>query len=121
MSDHLEVHLSLPRFQLEYGTKSIKQQLKKLGINSVFGDEGMLMGMSYDAIVLDDVLHKAVMEVTEEGTETAAAIAGTGTISMRPLPPIEMKFDRPFIMAVLHMASASPLFLALVNNPDFFF
>ena len=74
-----------------------------------------------ESILLDDVFHKAVMEVTEEGTEAAAATVGIGTTSTRPLPPIEMKFDRPFIMVVLHMPSTTPLFLALVNNPEFFF
>lgn len=122
MSEHKEVHLSLPRFQLEYGTKSIKSQLKTLGITSVFDYEGMLMEMSNDiSVLLDDVFHKAMMEVTEEGTEAVAATVGiVGTTSTRPLP-IEMKFDRSFIMVVLHMPSTTPLFLALVNNPDFFF
>ncbi len=123
MSDYREVHLSLPRFKLEYGTESIKSQLKKLGITSVFDDEGMLMEMSNDeSVLLDDVFHKASMEVTEDGTEAAAATVGiVGKTSTRPLPPIEMKFDRSFIMVVLHMTSATPLFLALVDNPDFFF
>eukprot|EP01083_Nonionella_stella_P037434 102039_1 len=123
MSDYREVHLSLPRFQLEYGTKSIKSPLKKLGITSVFDDEGMLMEMSTnESILLDDIFHKAVMEVTEEGTEAAAATVGiVGMTSTRPLPPIELKFDRSFIMMVLHIPSATPLFLALVDNPEFFF
>ena len=114
MSDYREVHLSLPRFKLEYGTKSIKSQLKKLGITSVFDDEGMLMEMSNDeSVLLDDVFHKAIMEETEDGTEAAATVGIVGVTSTIPSPLIEMKFDRSFIMVVLHMPSATPLFLAL--------
>jgi hypothetical protein len=38
-----------------------------------------------------------------------------------PLPPIDMTFDRPFVMVVVHVDSMTPLFLARVDDPQFSF
>mmetsp|Transcript_24247 Transcript_24247/g.37020 ORF Transcript_24247/g.37020 Transcript_24247/m.37020 type:complete len:506 (+) Transcript_24247:108-1625(+) len=122
MSNRRKVNLSLPRFKIEYGTQSIKSHLKTLGMKSIFDDDEVLMEMSSDRLVhLDDVLHKAVMEVTEEGTEAAAATVGIVMTRSMPLPPIDMKFDRPFVMVVAHVDTMTPLFLARVDDPQFSF
>jgi len=114
------VQLLLPRFRLSYGTTSLKPQLKSMGIQSAFGGKDQFLQMSEDpAVYLDDVLHKAVMEVTEEGTVAAAATAGLMMSRSTPTPPIDMIFDRPFGMVVLHTPSMTPLFVARVNDPDF--
>merc|ERR1712147_115757 len=69
-----KVKLFLPRFRLSYGTKSISQQLKAMGIEDAFKGQNVFDAMSSDPdVYLSDVLHKAVMEVTEEGTVAAAA------------------------------------------------
>lgn len=130
MDDYQKVQLKLPRFKLSYGTTSIKEHLKSLGIKSCFIDDGMLSQMSDDPLVhLDDVYHKAMMEVTEEGTVAAAATVGVVMTRSIPRPPVELTFDRPFIMAVVHkpvgMPSSprviTPLFLAQVVDPELTF
>lgn len=122
MSNRRKVDLALPRFKIEYGTQSIKSHLKTMGMTSVFDDEEVLMEMSSDKLVhLDDVLHKAVMEVTEEGTEAAAATVGIIMTRSMPMPPIDMHFDRPFVMVVVHVDTMTPLFLARVDDPQFSF
>ncbi len=122
MSSHRKVAVTLPRFKVEYGVRSIKDELRSLGINEAFGGREGFMEMSDDPDVhLDDVLHKAVMEVTEEGTEAAAATVGIMMTRSMPIPPIPMVFDRPFVMAVMHEPTKTPLFLARIDDPVFSF
>ena len=115
-----EVHLILPKFKISYGAKSLKPHLQSMGIRSAFdGNEAFLQMSNDPQLYISDVLHKAVIEVTEEGTVAAAASA----ISMRsrsmPRPPIEMTFDRPFAMVIVHTDSLTPLFVARVDDPEF--
>jgi serine protease inhibitor len=118
MSSWRKVALSIPRFRFSYGTKSIKAELKSIGISACFEDE-MLLEMSEDPSVrLNEVLHKAAIEVTEEGTEAAAATVVVMYGGAMPRPPVTLTFDRPFIMLILHRPSMSPLFLARVDDPD---
>jgi len=114
------VRLLLPRFRISYGTKSLKPQLKSMGIHAAFDGKEAFLQMSDDPeMSLDDILHKAVMEVTEEGTVAAAAtVAECGDRCSAPRP-IAMTFDRPFGMVVLHTPSMTPLFVARVNDPEF--
>lgn len=118
---YTKVNLSLPRFKLSYGTKSIKAELKQLGITAAFDENGMLDSMTHDPLVhLDNVFHKAAMEVTEEGTVAAAA---TGAIIMTRsiVKYVDMKFDRPFLMFVIHLETGLPLFIGRVDDPELLF
>ena len=123
------VALQLPRFRLEYGVRSLRDSLRAMGLGPAFDagaagtDDGPcfpLMTPDKDAH-LSDVLHKALLEVTEEGTVAAAATAAImATRSMRIEPPPELViFDRPFAIAIEDAASGAPLFLGLVAKPEF--
>lgn len=119
MTPHFKLRLVLPRFKLSYGTKSVKEELRSLGVKSCFDDDEALLEMSDDPQVhLDDVMHKAVMEVTEEGTEAAAATVAIIKSRSIPRPSPTMRFDRPFVMVVLHTPTNTPLFVARVDDPE---
>ncbi len=119
------VALSLPRFQLDYGVASLKKALQAMGLSPAFAASAAAPGfsvMSDDPDVhLSDVLHKAVVEVTEEGTVAAAATAAVmATRSMVVQAPIErVVFDRPFVMVIEEADSGAPLFLGTVVRPRF--
>lgn len=116
-----KVDLSLPRFKMSYGVSSMVNALKAVGINECFND-GTLAKMSDDPNVhLDEFLHKAVVEVTEEGTEAAAASVGIVMTRAMPRPPIVLSFDRSFIMLIMHMPSKTPLFVGRMDNPVLMF
>ena len=123
MYKNKKVNLMLPRFKMEYGVKSIKKELQSLGIHDCFGSGGgTLQEMSNDMnVYIDDVLHKAVIEVTEEGTEAAAATAAIARTRSMPPQPVILNFDRPFLMVIMHMPTKTPLFLAKVVDPEFHF
>jgi serpin B len=114
-----KVEIRVPRFKLSYGTKNLSEELQDMGLKSVFTD-GSLPEMSDDPRVhLDDVLHKAIIEVTEEGTVAAAATVGIVMTRMIPVPSPIIAFDRPFLLLIFHIPTNTPLFLSKVCDPEF--
>ena len=61
------------------------------------------------------VVHKAVLDVGEEGTEGAAA---TGISIERTVLRTTVRFDRPFLIAVVLKDTQSIIFLGKVTNPS---
>lgn len=116
-----KVDLKLPRFRLEFGPAKLKPSLENMGIEVAFNEhiDGEFDEMSDDpTLFVDDVLHAAVMEVTEQGTEAAT----TTVVPMRdrsmPRPPPELVFDRPFIVVVVHRTTGTPVFMARIEKPE---
>jgi len=64
------------------------------------------------SLYISDVIHKAFLEVNEEGTEAAAA---TGIVS-KSIKPI-MRVDHPFLFIIRDNHSGSILFLGKIENP----
>jgi serpin B len=69
---------------------------------------------------VDDIFHGAAMEVTEEGT-VAAAATGVMMATRSLVIPLELTFNRPFVVAVVHRPSGLPLFLGRVEKPELMF
>jgi len=116
-----KVTVGLPRFKVSFGVADVAPHLKAMGLAEAFGGTGQFLRMSADPDVhIDAVLHKAVLEVSEEGTVASAATAAV--MMTRSLPPPEqvVVFDRPFIFAIEHVASEELLFVGLIGSPEFF-
>eukprot|EP00563_Minutocellus_polymorphus_P021053 CAMPEP_0197715082 /NCGR_PEP_ID=MMETSP1434-20131217/260_1 /TAXON_ID=265543 /ORGANISM="Minutocellus polymorphus, Strain CCMP3303" /LENGTH=577 /DNA_ID=CAMNT_0043299089 /DNA_START=30 /DNA_END=1763 /DNA_ORIENTATION=- len=117
-----EVNLSLPKFKLEFGTASLTEALRSMGLHEVFDGTKVLSAISDDPdLHLSDVLHKAVMEVTEEGTTAAAATAAMIMTRSVPPPPMDLEFNRPFFVMVVHVETGTPLFVGRVGDPNLSF
>jgi len=115
-----QVDLWLPKFSAEWGAASLKEALRALGVAEAFDGSGGFEAMSADPEVhLSDVVHMTKLEVDEEGTVAAAATAAIMmTRAMpRPVPPLLFKVDRPFLMAVMHAPTGTPLFIGRFNEP----
>ena len=97
---------------------SLAATLQAAGVTAAFdgaqADFGRLSNMR---LAVDDVIHTVVVEVDEAGTEAAATTAIMMVRMALPLPPEELALDRPFLFAVLHDASAAPLFVGTVAEP----
>jgi serpin B len=68
-------------------------------------------------LYISKVIHKAFVDVNEEGTEAAAATAvvmSTKSISLEPI----FRADHPFIFVILDKQSGSILFLGRLMNPQ---
>ena len=69
-------------------------------------------------IYLEKILHKAILEVNERGTEAAAASSTTFGVLSAAGPKIKYKFDRPFLYAVMDKKYMFPLFVGRVVDPS---
>jgi serpin B len=72
-------------------------------------------------LFISTVLHKAFIDVNEEGTEAAAATAMVmGTTAYEPdAPPERITFDcnHPFLFTIHHKETGTILFMGSVTNP----
>ena len=113
-----ELILTLPKFKLETEYE-LNQPLQALGMKRAFGDadfSGMSSGPEKLQISL--VMHKAFVDVNEEGTEAAAATAVViRATAALPTKPKVFKADRPFLFLIRHRPTDSILFLGRFEKP----
>ncbi|CAL1596616.1 unnamed protein product [Knipowitschia caucasica] len=118
MMDEVEVQVGFPRFKMEekYDMKNV---LTSMGMVDAF-DMGKsdFSGMSpANDLVLSKVIHKAFVEVNEEGTEAAAATAVIISVtSFRPTPTFIA--DHPFLFFIRHNTTNSVLFAGKYCSPE---
>ncbi|HOP69282.1 MAG TPA: serpin family protein [Bacillota bacterium] len=104
-----DVLLQMPRFKVEYGIKNLNDALKALGMEEAFGGTADFSGMG-EGLYISRVLHKAVIEVNEEGSEAA----GATVVEMREtaaLEPARFIADRPFLFIIAEEETGSILFM----------
>ncbi len=115
-----EVQVYLPRFELT-SQFALAEALKAMGTTRVFGPaEADLSGMSREkGLYLSTVIHKAVVEVNEEGTEAAAATETDFKKSEPPFSadPVIFRADHPFVFLIRDERTGSVLFLGRLVNP----
>jgi serpin B len=104
-----EVVLQLPRFKLEYGIKNLNQSLTTLGMGEAFTENADFSGIRND-VCISKVLHKAIIEVNEEGSEAAAATAVEMTVTGMP-EPLAFIADRPFLFLIVDEETGTILFM----------
>jgi len=119
------VSLMLPRFKAEYGA-NLKDVFQKLGMALPFDDSRSdfsgLTGMPPKAAptTIDQIVHKAVIEVSEESTEAAATTAIGFQITsavQKPIEPLQFRVDRPFLYYLVDDATGAVLFQGRVVDP----
>ncbi len=111
------VLLSMPRFKVET-TSSLKQVLSDLGMPSAFSGGANLSGMDgTSGLFIEDVLHRAFIDVAEKGTEAAAATAVI--IGRKAADPdgLRINVDRPFLYFLHDQPTGAILFMGRVLNP----
>lgn len=113
VSERDDIILRIPRFKLEYGTRSLKDSLSLLGMGKAFSPDADFSGIRKD-VTISDVLHRAVIEVNEEGSEAAAitAVDVAGTAAM--VEPITFIANRPFIFIINDDVTDTILFMGKV-------
>ncbi|MBC8387325.1 MAG: serpin family protein [Actinobacteria bacterium] len=112
-----QVSLTMPKYKMEYGIKLLNDALAELGMGIAFGPGADFSGINPD-IFISKVLHKAVIEVNEKGSEAAAATVVEMVTSM-PMAEeiIEFRVDRPFFFVIADDRTGSILFMGKVVEP----
>ena len=111
-----EVNVRLPRFATS-SFRALKPSLKRLGMPLAFTNSADLSGLTgRKELKIEAVLHKAFVDVSEEGTKAGAS---TAVIIGRKGVSISQVFyvDRPFIYLIRHNATGQILFLGQMTNP----
>jgi serine protease inhibitor len=114
--------IQIPRFKLDCRARLVPA-LKALGMERAFDpDRAEFDGVQtkQPPIWIDQVLHRAVAEVNEEGTEAAAATAIMQCLSaqnQRPPRHFQMIVDRPFFVVIRDETSGTILFMGWVGDP----
>jgi serpin B len=126
-----EVIVTFPKFKLEtdYG---LADTLKSMGMPLAFtrcdkndpkkpcADFSGILDPEKDQLSIGAVVHKAFVEVNEEGTEAAAATAvgyDVGPTSLPPPVPV-FRADHPFLFLIRDDRSGAILFLGRLSKPS---
>ena len=117
----VKVNLWLPRFKLDEKLSLVKA-LDGLGMKDLFM-EGVADLSGVDGsreLYVSKVLHRAVVDVNEEGTEAAAATAVVMQMRCAAFISKEYQFraDRPFLFFIQHKPTKSILFLGQLVKPS---
>uniref|UniRef100_A0A7M4ER65 Serpin domain-containing protein n=1 Tax=Crocodylus porosus TaxID=8502 RepID=A0A7M4ER65_CROPO len=110
------VDLFIPVFSVS-GTYELKDFFMKLGVAKVFSNQADLSGIAQDAnLKVSRAVHKAMLNVYENGTEAAAATFLEIVTDSDSLSPT-IKFNRPFLVMIVDQATHSILFMGKIMNP----
>ena len=111
-----KVVVALPKFKLE-SSFDLSKVLASMGMPDAFTRKADFSGMTGGRdLYISAVIHKAVVDVNEEGSEAAAATA------VVPAPTnggkrVSFRADHPFLFFIRHKPTGSILFLGRVMNP----
>ncbi len=115
-----QVKVVFPKLRLQ-GRFSLEGPLKELGMVHAFSPrEADFSGITGKRdLSIRAVLHQAVLELDEQGTEAAAATGLVLGVTSAPLqPPPLFKADHPFLFVIVDEPSGAILFAGRVSNPQ---
>ncbi|XP_077348209.1 serpin B4-like [Lithobates pipiens] len=107
----LEIHI--PRFKIEE-SYDLTSHLKNMGMLDAFSQKANLSGISDVGLFVSKVIHKAFIEVNEEGTEASAA---TGVAILPKSAARQFIVNHPFLCFIKHNATNTILFCLKFCSP----
>jgi len=113
------VDIYLPKFKVET-SYNLNDYLMALGMNIPFSSSADFSGITgAKDLFISDVVHKAFIDVNEEGTEAAAATAVVMTIGMNghDSPRIVFDCNHPFMYLIQHKQTGTILFMGCISDP----
>ena len=117
-SSRAMVDLSMPKFQAE-SSLGLAEILAGLGMPDAFdAQKADFSGMTGKPdLMIGSVLHKATIDVNEEGTEAAAATAVVMNLTSMPAESYSIRLDKPFIYVIYETTTNTITFMGRVVNP----
>lgn len=108
-----QVELSLPKMSVQKMLK-LRAPLEKLGLKVPFTDAADFKGISKaEDLRLNEILHKAALDVDEVGTRAVAATQAQ-FVSKSLVHFKQFTVDRPFLALIRHEPTGAILFIAQV-------
>jgi serpin B len=114
-----EVEVALPKFKIDPPTSiRLSTTLRRMGMELPFTRAADFGGMAHiRPLYIQEVFHKAFVEVNEEGTEAAAATAVVMRTEGAQLTP-SFTADHPFLFLIRDKSSNAILFMGRVADPS---
>ena len=113
------VILTLPRFTMTQQFE-LSQTLAAMGMAQAFSSAADFSGMTgKPEFQISAAIHKAFVDVNEEGTEAAAAtsiVMRAAAMRVQP-PPITFRADHPFLFMIRDVKTGGILFMGRVEDP----
>jgi len=115
------IDVSLPRFHASFSV-SLAGPFAEMGMHRAFDtrtvDFSGITGkpQSEVSLAIDQIRHRAVVDVAEEGTE-AAAVTGVGVKIISAIPVSTFRVDRPFMFAIVDQKIGAVLFEGQITDP----
>ncbi|XP_032889396.1 serpin E3 [Amblyraja radiata] len=111
----MKMEVFLPRFKVQ-SKFNLKTVLSTLGITDLFSPtKADFRGISeHEKLFVSEAIHEARIEVTEDGTEAAAA---TAMFLMKRSRALVFKADRPFFFLLRHLNTGTIVFMGRVMDP----
>ena len=113
-----ELAVFVPKFKVLYSL-DLNDTLIAMGMRDAFDQTAAnFAGMDGTTLLyISAAIHKAFVEVHEEGTEAAAATGIAMSLGAAPEPPPTFRADHPFIFLIRHNSSGCILFMGRVVDP----
>jgi len=114
-----KIVVRLPKFKLETSYENLVDILGRLGMPTAFSSQADFSGISDEPLRITKIIHKASIEVGEQGTKASASTAimmGKGISGLYSDTPI-FNADRPFMFLIIDRNNEVPFFIGKVNNP----
>ena len=116
-----KLDLQLPKFKFT-AEFELAKTLGAMGMREAFqmGKADFSGIVSHEPFAIGEVVHKAFVDVNEEGTEAAAATAVMMRAGAAPRQeePVVFKADHPFLFAIRHRDTGAILFMGRVAQPQ---
>jgi serpin B len=122
MTQTQNVDLALPRFKTAFRAelgKLLEQAGMRRAFNTQLADFSGMTGQppARAPLAISGVVHRAVIDVTEQGTEAAAATAVAMVAASMPAHVEPFVVDRPFLFYIVDDTTGAILFEGRISDP----
>lgn len=113
-----DIYATIPKFSIDYSI-TLNDALSDMGMSSAFDSRANFSKMADTAsgvLYISAVKHKTHIELDENGTKAAAATSVEMSDNAIMIPEKVIKFDRPFVYAIVDTETSLPVFLGVFTN-----
>jgi serine protease inhibitor len=116
------VILKMPKFKMKHRIENLKEQLENMGLVTPFtpnpANFTKIFEGDHPPLMISRVIHEALIEVDEIGTEAAAATVVEIIVTSVPSGPTIITLDKPFYFLIKEKSSGAILFMGKLSDPS---